>query len=140
MRKLTDIDHEIYRAEKRLAHLRDELNVNLETSRLRARRTLSSPRVLLSAVVAGFLLDRLSRRKPHRGEDRRARGSSGMAGIAAGLAAAALRAAVSNPSMWRNAKHWWDTRKAEAQRAVQHPPTAAPTSADVMPFRASQSR
>lgn len=139
MRKLRDIDDEIHRAEERLAILRDDLNVNLQASRLRARRTLSSPQVLFGAVAAGFLLDRLSRRKRHRGPERRARSSS-MSGIVAGVAAAALRAAISNPSMWRNVKQWWGERNAEAHRAVKQPLPPTTGGAEVMPFRAANAR
>lgn len=139
MRKLSDIDDEIHRAEQRLAILRDDLNVNLQASRLRARRTLSSPRVLFGAVAAGFLLDRMSRRKRHRGPERRGR-SSGMSGIIAGVAAAALRAAISNPSMWRDVKQWWSARNEAAHRAVQRSAPAAAGGAEVMPFRASNVR
>lgn len=139
MRKLRDIDHEIQRAERRLATLRDELNINLQASRARARRTLSSPQMLLSALAAGFLLDRMSRRKSDHNEGRRTRGS-GMSGVVAGLAAAALRAAISNPSLWRSACQWWGARKAPARQAVEQAPITTATRAEVMPLRASNLR
>lgn len=110
MRKLKDLDEEIRRAERRLEARRDDLNLNLYVSRVRARRTLSSPQVLIGAVVAGFLLERLGRLKPRRAREQPAR--SGMSGIVAGLAAAALRSAMSNPSVWQSLRQWWSSRKA----------------------------
>lgn len=136
MHKLTDLDREIYRAERRLNTLRDELNVNLEASRLGVWKKLSSPKALLGAVAVGFLLDRMSRRKKHVGDAGGMR-ASGMSGIAAGLAAAALRAAISNPSMWRGVRQWWSTRKAEVPAAIPKPTSTAGTTAEVRPLRAA---
>ena len=76
MRKLRDLDEDIRRAERRLEARREELNLNLLVSRVRARRTLTSPGVLLGAVVAGFLVDRLGRLRPRKVTVERTRGGS----------------------------------------------------------------
>lgn len=114
MRTLRDLDDQIGRAERRLAARREHLNESLESSRARTRVSLASPKVLAAAFVTGFVLERLGRLRP-RGGGRQRHASSG-AGIAAGLAAAALRAALANPKLWEALRGTWKRRAAGRAR------------------------
>lgn len=104
MRSIHDLDEEIRRAEQRLQRRRQELSWNLHASRERTRRSLASPAALLSALAAGFVVERLGRLRPaHTNGGDAAIRRSGMAGLMVGLGAAALRTALSNPQLWRSA-------------------------------------
>jgi hypothetical protein len=109
MRKLHDLDDEIGRAERRIELHRDGLSANMHAARVRGNRTLTSPSVLLGAVVFGFLVDRLGRLKPKPRADKPPK--SGVNGIVAGLAAAALRSALSNPKTWQSMRDAFGRRK-----------------------------
>ncbi|HZP86514.1 MAG TPA: hypothetical protein VFB54_06815 [Burkholderiales bacterium] len=122
MRKLHDLDEEIRRAEQRLEARRKELNLDLYVSRIRARRSLSSPHVLIGAVVVGFLIERLGRLRPSK--HREPKMASGMSGIVAGLAAAALRSALSNPSVWQSLRKMWQAR---STHTISANPPSLPT-------------
>jgi hypothetical protein len=123
MRTLRDLDDEIGRAERRLQARREHLNESLSTSRARTRVSLGSPRLLAAAFVVGFLLERLGRMRPRRGAQ--AGHASPGAGIAAGLAAAALRAGLSNPKLWEAVRGAW-SRRADAKLARAGDPSATP--------------
>ncbi len=112
MRSLRDLDAEIRATELRLAHRRQELNRDLHLSRERTRRRLASPAMLMSAFVAGFVIERLGRIGRTRRSATATKQAGPMAGVMAGLAAAAVRAAVSNPQMWASARALWEKRKA----------------------------
>jgi hypothetical protein len=114
MRTLRDLDEEIERAERRLSARREHLNESLQSSRTRTRRSLASPQVLAAAFVAGFLIERLGRSAAPKSSAPQAKAAGGIAGIAAGLAAAALRAALSNPKLWESMRNAW-ARRAEAK-------------------------
>ena len=114
MRTLRDLDEKIGRAERRLAARREHLNASLASSRARTRVSLASPKVIAAAFVAGFVLDRLGRMRPRSGESQH-RGSA-VSGIVAGLAAAALRAALSNPRVWDSIRNAWARRGAAQAR------------------------
>jgi hypothetical protein len=118
MRTLRDLDDQIGRAERRLAARREHLNESLENSRARTRVSLASPKVLAAAFVTGFVLERLGRLRPRGGRQRQA--SSG-AGIAAGLAAAALRSALGNPKLWDTVRGAWKRRTAGYTRRPVQP-------------------
>ena len=120
MRKLRDLDDEITRAERRLELRRDGVNASLYAARARGSRVLTSPGVLLGAVVFGFLIDRLGRLKPKANKAQR----SGFSGIVAGLAAAALRSALSNPKAWQSIRNTFAGRKqvSTAPPALPHAP------------------
>lgn len=113
MRSLHDLDAEIRATELRLAQRRQELNRDLQVSRERTRRTLASPAMLVGALVTGFVIERLGRVRRVRKTAPRSSGGGRMAGLAAGLGAAALRMAVSNPQLWRSARTFWEKRMAQ---------------------------
>lgn len=108
MRKLRDLDEEIARAERRVEARRDGLSDSLYDVRLCVRRAMSAPRTLFGALAFGFVIDRLGRLRrrgaavPHR---------VGVAGLVAGLAAAALRGAIANPSVWQALQARWRGRR-----------------------------
>ncbi len=120
MRRLRSLDAEIARTERRLEARRDDLNLDLFSCRVRARRAVASPKVLLGAVVAGFLIDRLGRLKPRRVRSRE-RGGAG-SGIIAGLAAAALRSVLANPQMWQTLREAWARRRGAMRTSPALPP------------------
>ena len=120
MRRLRSLDAEISRTERRLEARRDDLNLDLFACRVRARRAVASPKVLLGAVVAGFLIDRLGRLKPRRSHSRD-RGGAG-SGIIAGLAAAALRSVLANPQMWQTLREAWARRRGGWRSSPALPP------------------
>jgi hypothetical protein len=107
MRKLRDLDEEIARVERRLEAGRDALSDRLYDARLCARRTVSAPGALVGALAFGFIIDRLGRLR-RRGAQRAQRAS--MAGLVAGLAAAALRGAIANPRLWQALQARWRGR------------------------------
>lgn len=119
MRKLHDLDEEIARAERRLEVRRDELSERLDRLRNGTRRRLASPAVLMGALAAGFLIDRLGRLKTRRAEGAT---KAGAAGVFAGLAAAALRAAIANPRVWESLRGAWRGRRTQVQSV---PPASA---------------
>jgi hypothetical protein len=134
MRTLRDLDDEIGRAERRLQARREHLNESLSTSRVRTRVSLGSPRMLLAAFAVGFVLERLGRMRPRRSAQAGQAGTG--AGIAAGLAAAALRAGLSNPKLWEAVRSAWsrraDSKLARTQASSPVPaPYAAPPLAAV---------
>jgi len=113
MRSLDSLDDEIRETERRLALRRVELSAHLQTSRERARRSLTSPGMLIGAVVAGFVIERLGRLRPARpAQTEETFKRTGMAGLAAGIGAAALRTALSNPQLWHSAREMWARRSA----------------------------
>jgi len=116
MRSLESLDDEIRETERRLALRRLELSANLHASRERARRSLTSPGMLIGAVVAGFVIERLGRlrsSRPARSQEQGRSGmSGGMSGLAAGIGAAAVRAVMSNPQLWHSARELWARRSA----------------------------
>jgi hypothetical protein len=115
MRSLDSLDDEIRETERRLALRRLELTAHLQSTRVRARRSLTSPGMLIGAVVAGFLIERLGRLRPARpahAESAEAVKRTGIAGLAAGIGAAAVRAALSNPQLWHSAREMWARRSA----------------------------
>ena len=120
MRSLRDLDAEIRATELRLAHRRQELNRDLLVSRERTRRKLASPAMLMSAFVAGFVIERLGRIGRIRKSSTASKQGGPMAGVMAGLAAAAVRAAVSNPQMWASARALWEKRKAHRHDGSAH--------------------
>jgi hypothetical protein len=126
MRTLRDLDDEIGRAERRLAARREHLNESLTYSRSRTRVSLGSPKVLLGAFVAGFLLDRLARIRS-RTSRRQPRQGSAASGIAAALAAAAVRAVLGNPKAWSSLREMW------ARRQSRQPQRHTPASRGVYP-------
>jgi hypothetical protein len=110
MRKLRDLDEEIARAERRLETRRDALSDSLYGARLCARRAMSAPKTLLGALALGFMIDRLGRLRS--GGTRTAH-RAGIAGLLAGLGAAALRGVIANPGLWQALESRW--------RGRQHP-------------------
>jgi hypothetical protein len=112
MRSLDSLDDEIRETERRLALRRLELTTHLQTTRERARRSLTSPGMLIGAVVTGFVIERLGRLRPARPAQADAVTRTGMAGLAAGIGAAAVRAALSNPQLWHSAREMWTRRSA----------------------------
>jgi hypothetical protein len=109
MRTLRDLDDQIGRAERRLAARREHLNLSLASSRRRTRVSLASPKVVAAAFVAGFLLERVTRMRPKKAKAPHQ--GSGASGIVAGLAAAALKAALGNPKVWESVRGMWSRRK-----------------------------
>jgi len=122
MRSLDDLDHEIRATEARLAERRLALNRDLQASRERTRRSLGSPGMLIGAFVAGFAIERLGRLRPRRGAN--SAGSiqrTGVAGLAAGLGAAAVRAVLSNPQLWHSLQTMWARRRRTGSTAGVRP-------------------
>jgi hypothetical protein len=124
MRTLRDLDDEIARAERRLAARREHLTESLQHSRARTRVSLASPKVLAAAFVVGFGLERLSRLRS-RGSRQQPRKGSSASGIVAGLAAAALRAAIGNPKVWETVRNAWSRRGAQPARRASAAEVAA---------------
>jgi len=123
MRSLHDLDAEIRATELRLATRRQELNRDLRVSRERTRRTLASPAMLVGALVSGFVLERIGRVRRVRKSARAKGGGGRMAGLVAGLGAAALRMAVANPQVWKSARALWERRMAQRRdKGAPHVP------------------
>lgn len=118
MRSLQDLDTEIRATEARLAQRRFDLGRDLSRSRERTRNRLASPAMLLGALAAGFALERLGRLRPRRGADAAAIQRTGIAGLSAGLGAALVRAALSNPGMWQSLHAAWEHRRARRPMAT----------------------
>jgi hypothetical protein len=106
MRRLRDLDEEIARAERRLETRRDALSDRLYDVRQCGRRALAAPGTLFGALVFGFLVDRVGRLRRNPQPAHRA----GVAGLLAGLAAAALRGAIANPKLWQALQARWRGR------------------------------
>ncbi len=119
MRTLRDLEEKIGRAERRLAARREHLNASLASSRARTRVSLASPKVIAAAFVAGFVLDRLGRIRPRSGRSQYQ--GSAVSGIVAGLAAAALRAALANPRVWDSIRNAWARRGASQAPDTSNP-------------------
>lgn len=118
MRSLQDLDTEILATEARLAQRRLDLGRDLSRSRERTRNRLASPGMLLGALAAGFAVERLGRLRPRRGADAAAIQRTGIAGLSAGLGAALVRAALSNPGMWQSLHAAWEHRRARRSGAA----------------------
>lgn len=125
MLSIHDLDEEIRQAEQRLEHRREALNWNLYTSRERTTRSLTSPGMLIGALLAGFLVERLGRSQPAHDGDGATNGGAvsvqrtGIAGLAAGLGAAAFRSALRNPQVWNSVRDLWgQPPSAEALRGI----------------------
>jgi hypothetical protein len=122
MRTLRDLDDEIGRAERRLAARRKHLSESFAVSRSRTRVSLASPKILAAAFAVGFLLDRLGRLRSRAARSQRQ--ASASSGIAAALAAAALRAVLGNPKLWAALRDRWARRSANAAYQPLNAPVA----------------
>ncbi len=112
MRSLHDLDAEIRATEGRLEQRRLDLRRDLSASRERTRRGLASPGMLMTALVLGFSIERLGRlRRAHRTVNAGTMQRTGMAGLAAGLGAAAVRTVLANPALWQSMRALWAQRK-----------------------------